>query len=99
MWSNIHFGVIGRKINKSDFILLKGAGTEQIISDIIYGDNINIQENFKRLCEFSDNYGDNDGDVEAIKIGFQISEKYDTKTLDNVVNQMLTSLQLYSKTE
>lgn len=35
MWSNIHFGVIGRKINKSDFILLKGAGTEQIISDII----------------------------------------------------------------
>ena len=91
--------MIGRKINPSDIILLKGAGTEQVFSDIIYGDNITIQEFFKRLREFSDNYGDNDGDVEAIKIGFQISEKYDTKTLDDVVNQMLTNLQLYSNTE
>ena len=99
VWANIHFGVIGRKINPSDIILLKGAGTEQVFSDIIYGDNITIQEFFKRLREFSDNYGDNDGDVEAIKIGFQISEKYDTKTLDDVVNQMLTNLQLYSNTE
>ena len=97
VWANIHFGVIGSKINPSDFILLKGAGTEQIISDIKNKGNMTIKECFIRLGEFSGNYGDNEGDIEAIKIGVQISKDYEIKTVDIIVNQILTILQTYSR--
>ena len=99
VWANIHFGVIGSKINPSDFILLKGAGTEQIISDIKNKGNMTIKECFIRLGEFSGNYGDNEGDIEAIKIGVQISKDYEIKTVDIIVNQILTILQTYSRTQ
>ena len=100
VWANIHFGVIGSKINPSDFILLKGAGTEQVISDIKkYKNNINIKDTTIRLLEMSGDYGDNEGDIEAIKIGIQVSKNYEIKTVDIIANQILIILQTYSRTQ
>lgn len=101
-WSNIHFGVIGNEINLNHFTLLKGAGTEQVFSDVLgHIKNLEVKDAFIRLLDIrkiSGDYGDNGGDVEAINIGFQISNGYDNKTVEKVTNQMLNELSTFSRT-
>lgn len=121
VWANIHFGVIGKKINtsilwsdnkfsilnkifnKSEFILLKGAGLAQTYSDMLKlffkGEFCDGIVRYKDIMAFGGNYGDNAGDVEAIKIGFQVAKDYNKKTFEDVTNQMLTILQTYSRTK
>ena len=74
--------------------------TEQVISDIKkYKNNINIKDTTIRLLEMSGDYGDNEGDIEAIKIGIQVSKNYEIKTVDIIANQILIILQTYSRTQ
>ena len=47
----------------------------------------------------SGDYGDNEGDIEAIKIGIQVSKNYEIKTVDIIANQILIILQTYSRTQ
>ena len=102
VWANIHFGVIGNEINSNHFTLLKGAGTEQVFSDVLgHIKNLEVKDAFIRLLDIrkiSGDYGDNGGDVEAINIGFQISNGYDNKTVEKVTNQMLNELSTFSRT-
>ncbi len=100
VWANIHFGVIGSKINPSDYILLKGTGTEQVFSDFSgHIKNLEVKDAFSRLLDIkNDDYGDNGGDVDAIKIGFQISQEYENKTVEEVTTQMLNELSIFIRT-
>ena len=50
------------------------------------------------IRKISGDYGDSGGDVEAINIGFQISNGYDNKTVEKVTNQMLNELSTFSRT-
>ena len=47
----------------------------------------------------SGDYGDNEGDIEAIKTGIQVSKNYEIKTVDIIANQILIILQTYSRTQ
>lgn len=94
--------MIGNEINSNHFTLLKGAGTEQVFSDVLgHIKNLEVKDAFIRLLDIrkiSGDYGDNGGDVEAINIGFQISNGYDNKTVEKVTNQMLNELSTFSRT-
>ena len=94
--------MIGNEINSNHFILLKGAGTEQVFSDFLgHIKNLEVKDAFIRLLDIrkiSGDYGDSGGDVEAINIGFQISNGYESKTVEEVATQMLNELSTFSRT-
>lgn len=79
VWSNIHFGAIGRDCGFFEWMLLHGSNLEQII------------HNLKTYCLFK---GDSESDQSAIKIGFAIYNEFvknnkqvnANNVLENIIN-------------
>lgn len=82
IWSNIHYGFVGKYVGFSEFTLINGAGYAQI------GDNNKPLDEWKTWKEYLKNriedFGDSDilggfddpSDQQAIKIGFRLFDKH-----------------------
>ena len=97
IWSNIHYGFVGRYVGFTEFELINGAGYSQ------------LHNNEKSLREWRDTYitnrsldkgnanilgrFDDPGDNQAIKVGFSLYDKFDkavfSLTAQAIINEIL----------
>ncbi|MCG6116700.1 MAG: polymorphic toxin type 44 domain-containing protein [Aquimonas sp.] len=67
VWSNIHYGYVGRACGFSEAELLDGAGLEQIASDLMRGRRPNASQGVQGLRRF-----DHPEDRVSVEIGLQL---------------------------
>ena len=70
VWSNVHYGYVGRACGFSDSELLDGAGLEQIASDLLRLERAKSAPGVKGLRRF-----DHDNDRVAVEIGISLHDR------------------------
>lgn len=90
IWSNIHYGYVGRACGFSDSMLLDGAGLEQIGSDLLRGHWPTRTQGISSLRGFDD-----PSDRAAIAIGVRLHKSNAGKvTAEQVLREVLRSAEL-----
>lgn len=67
VWSNIHYGYVGRACGFSEAELLDGAGVEQIASDLLRGNRPRVSEGVQGMRRF-----DHPEDRVAVSMGIEL---------------------------
>lgn len=83
IWSNIHYGYVGRACGFSESELLDGAGLEQIGSDIVHGRRPRASPGVQGMRAY-----DNPSDRLSVQLGSRLYPR--TPSTEELVNQVRT---------